>query len=63
MGIELNHNDTDLLNGTIWIEDNANTVRNEEIVQTSRVGVEYAGSDAELPWRFYVRGNIWVSKK
>lgn len=34
-----------------------------EIVQTTRIGVDYAEEDALLPWRFYIRDNLFVSKK
>jgi DNA-3-methyladenine glycosylase len=34
-----------------------------EIVQTGRVGVEYAGEDRDKPWRFYIKGNPYVSKR
>lgn len=34
-----------------------------EITQTTRIGVDYAEEDALLPWRFYINGNQYVSKK
>jgi DNA-3-methyladenine glycosylase len=34
----------------------------ERIVQTTRVGVDYAGEWARKPWRFYEEGNPWVSR-
>ena len=46
----------------IWLENRDIKVPAEEIVATTRVGVEYAAEDALLPYRFYIRGNKWVSK-
>ena len=40
-----------------------NTSFLNEIIQTTRVGVDYAQEDALLPWRFYIRDNPYVSKK
>ena len=34
-----------------------------EIVATPRIGVDYAGEDARLPYRFIVKGNKYVSGK
>jgi DNA-3-methyladenine glycosylase len=36
-------------------------VTDEDIVTTPRIGVDYAGEDALLPYRFYVKGNKYVS--
>ena len=44
----------------IWIEE-APIPKEYEIAATTRVGVDYAGEDALLPWRFYISGNKWVS--
>ncbi len=47
----------------IWIEDVGEHVKEENIIAVKRVGVDYAGEDAMRPWRFYIKGNEWVSRK
>lgn len=47
----------------VWIEDQGKRYLEEEITKTTRVGVDYAGEDALLPWRFYPSQNKWVSQK
>ncbi len=46
----------------IWIEDRGLTFPDDQIAAVPRVGVNYAGGDALLPYRFYVKGNPYVSK-
>ncbi|WP_372633583.1 DNA-3-methyladenine glycosylase [Fodinibius sp.] len=53
----------DLTGNTIWIEDRGRSPADDEMVAAPRIGVDYAGEDAGLPRRFYVRGNRWVSAK
>lgn len=53
----------DLRGDKVWIEDRGITFSDEELIATTRVGVDYAGDDAQLPWRFYPADNKWVSKK
>lgn len=36
-------------------------VASENIIVTPRIGVDYAGDDAMLPYRFFVKGNPYVS--
>lgn len=55
------HYGLDLLGETIWIED-APAVSKEDIVVSTRIGVDYAEEDALKPWRFYIRDSKWVSK-
>ncbi len=52
---------TDIKNkkGNIWIED-FQSYTSAEIIQTTRVGIK---EGIDLPWRFYVKNNKWVSKK
>lgn len=61
MGIDRALNGQDLLGEQIWIE-NGPLITNEHIAAVPRVGVGYAGEDALLPWRYYIKGNRFVSK-
>lgn len=62
LGIDKHLNAKDLLGDEIWIEDNGIHFKSDEIVASPRVGVDYAEEHAQLPWRFYVKGNRYVSK-
>jgi DNA-3-methyladenine glycosylase len=62
LGINKDLNAKDLLGDEIWIEDNGISFPSSEIVASPRVGVDYAGDHALLPWRFFVKGNSFVSK-
>lgn len=60
---------TRLLNGEdltqsdqIWIEDRGIKVPAADIASGTRVGVAYAQEDALLPYRFFIKGNPFVSK-
>jgi DNA-3-methyladenine glycosylase len=52
LGIRTLHNGIDLLGDTIWIEDAGINPSPKEIKATPRIGVDYAGDDALLPYRF-----------
>jgi len=62
LGIDKALNAKDLLGDEIWIEDNGIYFSDEQIVASPRVGVAYAAEHALLPWRYYVKGNKFVSK-
>ena len=47
--------------GSLYIESNPN--KNFEIVETTRIGIDYAEEAKDFPWRFYIKGNMYVSKK
>ncbi|MBT9832702.1 DNA-3-methyladenine glycosylase [Clostridium baratii] len=34
-----------------------------EIVETTRIGIDYAEEAKDFPWRFYIKGNKYISKK
>ncbi|HEY4323385.1 MAG TPA: DNA-3-methyladenine glycosylase [Mucilaginibacter sp.] len=62
LGISRKINGFSLQGDTIWIEDRGLTFSDESIASVPRVGVSYAAEDALLPYRFYVKGNPYVSK-
>ncbi|MES2064938.1 MAG: DNA-3-methyladenine glycosylase [Bacteroidota bacterium] len=62
LGISRKINAMSLQSDTIWVEDRGLTFPDAEVAAGPRIGVDYAGEDALLPYRFYVRGNIYVSK-
>lgn len=63
LGIGRSFNGKYLLDDEIWIEDCGMKLAKSKIVASERIGIEYAGADARLPWRFSVKGNAWVSKQ
>ncbi len=62
LGITTQHYGESLLNDKIWIADIGYFTGEDDIVAARRIGVDYAGNDAEKPWRFYLKNNNWVSK-
>ena len=62
MAIDLDLYGEDLQGNKVWLEYSGNGRNPREVVQTTRIGVEYAGEDAKLPWRFYYKDNPWISK-
>jgi len=54
LGITTHFNKTNLLEKTIWIEDHGIKIKPDELNISKRIGVEYAGEDADKLWRFYV---------
>ncbi|CAN5368261.1 DNA-3-methyladenine glycosylase [soil metagenome] len=62
LAINRKYNGDDLRGDNVWIEDHR-SFSDDEIAVGKRIGIDYAGEDAEKPWRFWVKGNINVSKK
>lgn|ERR1041385_4529441 len=54
LGIHFSHTGTNLLGNKIWIEDAGNKILSKQIRITPRIGVDYAGEDALLPYRFLI---------
>jgi DNA-3-methyladenine glycosylase len=61
-GIDKSFNGEDLLGNRIWLED-FQSFRETEISSGKRIGIDYAEEFAEMPWRFWVTGNKYVSRK
>ncbi len=62
LGISLEHYGTLLTGNLLWIEDRGLHLPTDAIVSGPRIGVDYAGNDAQNPWRFWVKANPFVSK-
>ena len=62
LGISRKINAFSLQSGTIWIEDRGLILPDEGIAAVPRIGVSYAAEDALLAYRFFVKGNPYVSK-
>ena len=62
LGIKTSHDRTDLLGNSIWLEDWSKQIPDEEIQTGPRVGVDYAGEDASLPYRFRINPEILRDK-
>lgn len=52
LGIKVSHNGTELQGKTIWLEKSDFNFDASRISVTPRIGIEYAGDDALLPYRF-----------
>jgi DNA-3-methyladenine glycosylase len=64
LGIDLTFDGEDLTTGKrVWLEETGVKFKPEEIASGPRVGVDYAAEDALKPWRFWVKGNEYVSRK
>ena len=62
LGIDRRLNGKYLLNDEVWVQDNGSSISRNDIVASKRIGIDYAGKDALLPWRFTIKDNSWVSK-
>lgn len=61
LGIFKHHSGLYLLDNEIYLLDDNIKMPDDNIGISKRVGVEGAGTDALLPYRFYVKGNKYVS--
>jgi DNA-3-methyladenine glycosylase len=57
LGIHYSHTGIDLLGDKIWLEDQGYKF-DDEILTGTRIGVQYSGQDAFLPYRFRVPEEI-----
>jgi DNA-3-methyladenine glycosylase len=61
-GISKIHSGINLTGKQVYLlHDPKCTVPDETIGVSARIGVDYAGADAALPYRFFLKGNKYVS--
>ncbi len=58
LGVNHRHNGVPLTGEQIWIEERDPPVAQESILCGPRVGIDYAGEDALLPWRFRLKSGL-----
>ncbi len=63
LGIAVRHTGLSLLKSEIYIADDDTVISPSALGVGPRIGVDYAAEDALLPYRFYVKGNPYVSGK
>ena len=62
LGITRAHDRADLRGDRVWLEEGPRPIARRGVARGPRVGVDYAGAWAARRWRFWVRGNPWVSR-
>ncbi|HEY5368820.1 MAG TPA: DNA-3-methyladenine glycosylase [Hanamia sp.] len=63
LGIYKYHSGLFLLDKEIYLLDDGKIMADDRIGVSKRIGVESAGDDSLLPFRFYIKGNQYVSGK
>ena len=63
LGIQTIHSGLPLMDKKLFIADDGFRYKKKEIIASPRIGVDYAGEDALLHYRFYIKGNPFVSGK
>ena len=62
LGVFKHHSGLFLLDDEIYLLNDNISFSDEQVGVSKRIGVESAGADSELPYRFYVKGNKFVSR-
>jgi len=63
LGITTANSGYSLLSKELFLADDGFVYNKKEIATSGRIGVDYAGPHALWPYRFYVKGNPYVSGK
>jgi DNA-3-methyladenine glycosylase len=63
LAISTKHSGESLLSKTLFIAEDDFVINEKVIAASPRIGVDYAGEDAKLPYRFFIKGNLFVSGK
>lgn len=63
LGLNRTFDNSSLLNDTLWIEDLGVEVAANQIVESPRIGLGCPEPYFSMPWRFFLKGNKFVSGK
>lgn len=62
LGIDLTVNGMPMDGDVVWVEHREKALLKKKVLESPRIGIDYAGDDAKLLWRFSLRDNEWVSR-
>ena len=62
LGIDRALDRADLLGNRVWIEKGERRIPPSAIASGPRIGIDYAGAWAAMPWRFWIGNNPFVSR-
>lgn len=68
LNITRKDNGEDLCNSKLYIAEEISdsgekAIEDSNIISTKRINIDYAEEAADYPWRFYIKGNKYVSRK
>jgi DNA-3-methyladenine glycosylase len=63
LGIFTHHSGMSLLGRELFIAEDGYVLPAGSIIATPRIGVDYAGEDAALPYRYFIKDSLYVSGK
>ncbi|MBZ4663795.1 MAG: DNA-3-methyladenine glycosylase [Caloramator sp.] len=61
LNLDKSLNGINLFSDALYVEDAG--YNNFDIVETTRINIDYAEEARFYPWRFYIKDNPWVSQK
>jgi DNA-3-methyladenine glycosylase len=61
LGIFTKQSGMNLMGDELFIADDGYAIDKKQITATPRIGVDYAGEDAQLPYRFIIKDSLYVS--
>jgi DNA-3-methyladenine glycosylase len=62
LGIDRSYDGADLTGERVWLEDAGNKLSPAKIASGTRIGINYAEEYVGKPWRFWIKGNPYVSR-
>src|SRR5918997_4065581 len=63
LALDRGHDGEDLTGRRVWLEDVGRAVGQSDVASGPRVGIDYAGEYITKPWRFWIKGSPFVSRK
>ncbi|HEX8708232.1 MAG TPA: DNA-3-methyladenine glycosylase [Pyrinomonadaceae bacterium] len=62
LGLDGSYNGEDLLGDRVWIEETGRRATSAEIGSGPRIGINYAEEYVHKDWRYWLKGNAYVSR-